>query len=299
MTSFEILITVNELRDGLQNSDWRVVDCRFNLLQPTKGYEEYLAGHIPGARYAHLDNDLASPVTDVSGRHPLPAPQVLAETLGAWGISNDSQVIVYDDASGAIAARLWWLMKWLGHKRVAILDGGYKRWSAAHSVTTEIPSVQRATFVAAPQPNLWISTQEVAKQVAADRDFCLIDARDAARFAGETEPIDTVAGHVPGAFNFPFSENLDSELGWLSAGELARKWSQVPGVDGVDRWSVMCGSGVTACHLVASAMLAGLTPPRLYAGSWSEWIRDPSRPIATGSDASRRTGGSPSAADSG
>ena len=283
MSDFETLIAVDELMQLVDTPGCRIVDCRFDLMQPDRGKAAYLGGHIPGAVYAHLDDDLAAPVTAATGRHPLPDPAAFAATLGCWGISAASQVVVYDDASGAMAARLWWLLRWLGHRRVALLDGGLDAWIAAGGELQEaVPDVRPETFEADPDEGRVITTDELAAAVAGGEELLLVDARDAPRFAGETEPIDPVAGHVPGARNLPFAASLGPDGRWRSAGELAEAWRAVLGDDAPSDWSTMCGSGVTACHLVLSARIAGLPEPRLYAGSWSEWIRDPVRPVATG-----------------
>ena len=282
MTSFKYLIRVEELRPQLDQPTWRVLDCRFDLMQPAKGREEYGQGHIAGAQYANLDQDLAGPVTDSTGRHPLPSTNTFANTLGAWGIDNDSQVVVYDHSSGAIAARLWWMLKWLGHDRVAVLNGGYAAWrETAYAVSDSAELLTAAKFRPAPDSNLVISTDELQDSINAGDAPLIVDARDRARFAGRNEPIDSVAGHIPGAVNRPFTESINAKGEWKSRDELREGWAQHLEQDFDRSWVSMCGSGVTACHLALSAGLAGYPPPRLYVGSWSEWIRDPKRPIAT------------------
>ena len=282
MKDYEFLISVNELRDNILLPGWRVVDCRFNLLKPEQGFADYLAGHIPLAQYANLDRDLAAPVTATSGRHPLPGPDTLALTLGWLGIGNDTQVVVYDEAGGAIAARLWWLLKWLGHSRVALLDGGFNAWLQSESIEQEQQAVAKETFLARPNNNLVVTTSSLTALLSKSDSVTLVDARDRARFAGEVEPIDSVAGHVPGAMNFPFAESLNSDGTWLEPDQLREKWSLVGACVDDSGWIAMCGSGVTACHLAISAQLAGFAAPSLYVGSWSEWIRDPARPVANG-----------------
>ncbi|MBT8077076.1 MAG: sulfurtransferase [Gammaproteobacteria bacterium] len=282
MRSNENLISVNELRANLQQPHWRVVDCRFSLQDPSLGRQQYENGHIPGAHYADLDRDLAGPVTASSGRHPLPDPIDFARTLGRWGITNRSQVVAYDDAGGAIAARLWWLCKWCGHQQVAVLDGGIQAWARSNELATDRPSAAETIFDVNPDSNKVVSTPDVERMLAGNAGFCLVDARDPARFGGEQEPIDAVAGHIPGALNYPFSHNLDESGKWLSPARLRERWAAVPGAGGDEPWAVMCGSGVTACHLALAAECAGLSAPALYVGSWSEWIREPSRPVARG-----------------
>jgi thiosulfate/3-mercaptopyruvate sulfurtransferase len=283
------LVRPHELHEHLYDHNWRVVDCRFDLANPGKGYAEYLAGHIPSAVYAHLDRDLAAPVTRRTGRHPLPDPEAFALTLGNLGIDRKTHVIAYDHGSGAIASRLWWLLRWMGHSSVRLLDGGLAAWRCeAYALETAVPQFEPVRYLGMPDPGMVVTTADVEKALAAGSPLPLLDAREPARFEGRTEPIDPVAGHIPGARNMPFSSNLTPEGNWRSPAELREAWEsvlappqEVPGNDR-DRLAVMCGSGVTACHLALSAGLAGLPLPRLYAGSWSEWIRDSRRPVATG-----------------
>lgn len=282
MAGYDTLIRVGELRQHIGAPKWRVVDCRFDLMRPDRGRQQYLAGHIPGAVFADLDRDLAGPVTGQTGRHPLPDAKAFAECLGGWGIGNSSQVVVYDQASGALAARLWWLLRWSGHDSVAVLDGGLDAWCAGGGELSDSPpEIAPATFIAATNGDRVITTGELQDRMRSGAAVTLVDARDRARFLGHVEPIDTLAGHIPGARNFPFSQSLDDDGHWRSADELRGEWLRML-TDGESQpWVAMCGSGVTACHLALSAKLAGFTEPRLYVGSWSEWIRDPSRPVAS------------------
>ena len=284
MQRYRTTISVDELRRGMAQPEWCIVDSRFELKAPEKGRQEYLSGHIPGAVYAHLDRDLADPVRADSGRHPLPDPGRLAALLGEWGISNTSQVVVYDHGSGAIAARLWWLLRWCGHTDVAVLNGGIGAWlRAGGRVEKDIPSRSAANFEAIPDDSMLLTTQELLS----DREsILLIDARDRQRFLGHLEPIDPVAGHVPGARNLPFSECLGPDGHLLPAKSLRHKFDAILQDAAGRSWAAMCGSGVTACHLALSAEIAGIRPPRLYVGSWSEWIRDPARPVAAETAAS-------------
>ena len=282
MGNYEKLIEVSELQELIGEAGCRVVDCRFDLMQPDKGHEEYLAGHIPGAVFADLDKDLAGPVTETTGRHPLPDIEVFTATLQGFGIDADTQVVAYDYASGALASRLWWMLRWFGHNRVAVLNGGIKAWLAAGGLLeTDVPVYSATVLVASPDDGLVASTDEIAAAVSEGRDLNLVDARDAPRFAGEREPIDAVAGHIPGALNLPFSAGIHEDGTWKSPQEIRSLWAGLFGTDTPPPFTVMCGSGVTACHLALSAEIAGLEPPRVYVGSWSEWIRDPSRPVAT------------------
>ena len=283
MEDHETLISVEALSAKLGNPVLQIVDCRFNLLQPEAGRQAYEQAHIPGAAYAHLDDDLAGPVTAVSGRHPLPGVDAIAAFFGNIGIDPAIQVVVYDDMSGAIAARAWWLLRWLGHRRVAVLNGGFARWQAQGLATTSGTEKAAARdFMAVPQPDLVIETEEVVAAVDSGADLRLVDARDAVRFRGEREPIDAVAGHVPGAVNLPCGNNTSEQGLWKDPAELRRMWSETLPEAATAPFGVMCGSGVTACHLVLSSLLAGLAEPRVYVGSWSEWIRDPDRNVAVG-----------------
>lgn len=287
MTGFTTLISVAELAELLEergDDALRIVDCRFDLFDADKGPRDYAESHLPGAVFAHLDNDLAAPVTADSGRHPLPAPEEAAATFRRLGISARTQVVAYDGGPGGLAARLWWMLRWLGHDRVAVLDGGYAAWVAAgQALSQDVPRPAPGDFQAHPRPDWVLTTAELAASVRDNEPMTLVDAREAARFEGQSEPVDTAAGHIPGASNFPYVKNLRDDGRWRDAGELRALWDAHFGAEPPRGWAVMCGSGVTACHLALSAARAGLTSPRLYAGSWSEWIRDPARPRAGGS----------------
>ncbi len=282
MAIFSHLISVEALKSLLAEGECRLVDCRHDLLQPEKGRAQYLEGHIPGAIHVDMDTDLAADVTPDSGRHPLPDPECFAQKLERWGIGNATQVVAYDYGSGGLAARLWWMLRWLGHERVAVLDGGLAAWAAAgEPLATASPCYPAATFDPQPRADLVVTTEEIARALVNQQAIVILDARDEARFAGRTEPIDSVAGHIPGATNLPFSRSLDPGGFWRDPAELETMWAEIE--DGTSiRPIVMCGSGVTACHLALSAAVAGRPEPRLYAGSWSEWIRDPGRPVVTG-----------------
>ncbi len=285
MNICEHLVAPQQLSAHLQDENWRVVDCRFDLNAPEKGYDDYLAGHVPGAVYANLDTDLAAPIGPDTGRHPLPSVATFAATLGFWGIDSDTQVVVYDNASGAVASRLWWMLDWVGHPAVAILDGGLDAWQRyGGDVETDTKSVSARRFTATPDAGMIIDAGEIGAKLAASGDFALVDARDEQRFLGLAEPIDSIAGRVPGALNFPLSRSLNEDGTWLDSASLAGEWRRVLRSRPEDDWAVMCGSGVTACHLALSAVLAGISAPRLYVGSWSEWIRDTDRPVATGEE---------------
>lgn len=275
----QILISPQELAAELGSADLVIVDCRFDLLQPGAGLEAWQAGHIKGAFYADLDNDLAAPVTADSGRHPLPDPETFAGLLGAWGILPSTRVVAYDDAGGAIAARLWWLLGWAGHTHAMLLDGGFSAWQAEGlPVDQSVPALQQGIYPISPGSLPIMTTDEV--QIAGEAgQLTLIDARDSRRFAGEVEPIDTRAGHVPGAVNRPFQANLDAAGRFLPVPQLRDEFAALLNSAGQKNVACMCGSGVTACHHLFAMQLAGLKPQAsLYVGSWSEWIRDPLRP---------------------
>jgi thiosulfate/3-mercaptopyruvate sulfurtransferase len=273
------LISTEELAARLSDRDWLVADCRFELGRPEAGREAYMAGHVPGAVYVDLEHDLSAPVTPQSGRHPLPTPAEFAATLARIGVANETHVACYDAASGAFAARLWWMLRWVGHEAVAVLDGGFAAWVAeGRPVSVETSQRQPATFVARERPEMVLDTPGAARALA--RGETLVDVRGAERFAGTVEPIDAVAGHVPGAVNLPYLENLGAGGRFRAPGELAELWRARTGAAQGRAPICMCGSGVTACHGLLALEAAGITGGRLYAGSWSEWIRDPSRPVA-------------------
>ncbi len=279
---FTTLVDTDTLARHLADPRWVVVDCRFTLTDTGAGRRAWTAGHIPGARYAHLDEDLSSPITPRTGRHPLPDPNALARKLGAWGIDESKQVVVYDDTFGAMASRLWWLLRWLGHESVALLDGSYPKWVREKKpVTPEAPVVHQTTFFPRVNNTFWVNADFV-ERVRQDETFVVFDARAEERFRGEVEPLDKVAGHVPGAVNAMYEDNLDVSGEFLSAEELRERYLDLLGGVVPDQAIHMCGSGVTACHNVLAMEHAGLPGARLYAGSWSEWITDPNRPVATG-----------------
>lgn len=281
MSNSSNLITPDELRQNLDDASWRVVDCRFNLSDVQAGRRQYRDGHIPGAVFADLDQDLAAPIGPETGRHPLPDAEGFAATLARLGIDNSSHVVVYDDSTGALASRAWWMLRWLGHSSVRLLDGGMDNWlRLGYELHDGEERAQPRQFVAHPGHDRVITSSELAGNFSAIGALRLVDARDAARFRGEIEPIDSVAGHIPGAISLPLTESLNDDGTWKHKQELKALWSRVLGSDTARPWAVMCGSGVTACHLAISGVEAGYCEPRLYVGSWSEWIRDPRRPVA-------------------
>jgi thiosulfate/3-mercaptopyruvate sulfurtransferase len=279
-----------------------IIDCRFDLMNPDAGRSAYMKLHIPGARYADLNLDLSAPIGVHTGRHPLPTPAAFAQRLTALGIRNDSQVIAYDDANGSFAARLWWMLRWVGHDAVAVLDGGFQAWTrhdgpvqsgvpaaadSAHAPSADsrfTPHLDTAGVVSASADVVSTADLERAlrETAAIGPKVLLVDARAAERFAGAVEPIDPVAGHIPGAVNHPFAGNLAADNRFLPAAELKERWLARLAGTAPENLIAMCGSGVTACHNLLSLEVAGLPGGKLYAGSWSEWIRNPLRPIARG-----------------
>lgn len=282
--AFTTLISAAEVTAHLDDPDWAIVDCRFALADPTKGRRDYLAAHIPGAIYAHLDEDLAAPIIPgKTGRHPLPAVDDFVVTLSRWGIDDRTQVVVYDDNSGFIAGRLWWMLRWLGHDAAALLDGDWRLWLAeARPTRAGVEMRAPRVFIARPRPHLLATTDEIAAKLG-DPTLHLFDVRMAERYRGENETIDPFAGHIPGAVNAPYTLNLDADGRFLAASELRERYEALLGDAPVHEAIFYCGSGVSAVHDLLALEIAGLGMGRLYAGSWSEWIADPARPVATGS----------------
>lgn len=280
------LVSVAELAGRLDDPDWVVVDCRFNLTEADAGRSAWREGHIPGAFYADLDRDLASPVAadGAGGRHPLPTPADAARLFRSWGVHDRSRVVAYDDMGNAIAARLWWLLRWMGHGGAGVLDGGLTGWLAAgNRLSSESPTAGAGSFEGTPGSMPVIDADAVRARLAAGELF-LLDARAAARFAGQIEPLDRRAGHVPGATNAPFDVNLATDKCFRAPGELQAYYRAAVGDTGIDDVACMCGSGVTACHTLLALEVAGLHGAALYTGSWSDWISDAERPVATNND---------------
>ncbi|MGD8384712.1 MAG: sulfurtransferase [Lysobacterales bacterium] len=274
------LITAPELKARLDAGDYVVFDCRFSLVNPAAGLEAYLDGHIPSAVHVNLDDDLAGPVTAASGRHPLPGPDKFAEFLARSGWAPGKTLVAYDDVGGAIAARLWWLMRYFGQQDARLLDGGIAAWKAAELALEQGQSQPRRqpSVKLEPSANMVLSTDEVAAGLQ-KQDIVLIDARSEERFAGKGEPIDAVAGHVPGAVNYPFNRSLEGDGTFKPASAIRAGITPLVGSTPARQVVHMCGSGVTACHNLLAAEMAGFSGCKLYVGSWSEWIRDGSRPV--------------------
>ena len=279
---FRTLVSVDDLRSHLFDQDWCVIDCRHNLMDFAEGWRLYQEGHIPGAAFAHIEDDLAGPKTGRNGRHPLPDREALVSHFREWGIGNDTQIVGYDAQGGQYAVRLWWLARWLGHERVAVLDGGWPAWLAATQwSSTELPEREPGTF--APGPSLVrVVDASGALAAGADANQLLVDARTGERFRGEQEPIDPVAGHIPGAVNRFWQDNLTPGGTFKPAAQLRAEYERLLGGHAPQAVTHNCGSGVTACHNVLAMEHAGLAGSALYAGSWSEWVADPARPVATG-----------------
>lgn len=280
--AFDTLISAHALKQNIKTENWIVVDCRFDIQDSAWGEEEYRALHIPGAVYAHTDHDLSAPITPTSGRHPLPDPIKFCDTISRLGISNSTQVIAYDATSGSFASRLWFLLRYYGHKQVAVLDGGFSAWLqtgyATESGTIKKP---RGTFTGSPNNEMIVTTPQIAGRLN-DPNFLLIDARAQERFSGSEEPIDAKAGHIPGAVNRFYGLNSNPDGTFRPAAELRAEFQVLLQNHTPEQTAVYCGSGVTSAHHLLAMAVAGLPLPRLYAGSWSEWIRDPVHPIATG-----------------
>lgn len=276
------LVSAELLAQHLDDPNWIIFDCRFTLTDPEAGLRAYRQSHIPGARYAHLDNDLSSPVTPGSGRHPLADPQLFADKLGQWGVDAAKQIVVYDDSFGSMAVRMWWLLRWLGHDAVALLDGGLPGWMRQKlPVDANIPQTTPTQFISHLQNNLWVDAAEV-EQARQSENRLVLDARPEDRFSGEREPLDKIAGHIPGSINWTFEENIDFDGTYLPAEELHDAYLNLLHGIAPEQTIHTCGSGVTACHNILAMEIAGLPGSKLYPGSWSEWIADPAHPIATG-----------------
>jgi thiosulfate/3-mercaptopyruvate sulfurtransferase len=283
MHPLSTVVNTQTLAAHIDDPRWVIVDCRFTLTAPAAGETAYAKEHLPGAHYAHLDRDLSQAKTSCTGRHPLPEPESFAATLGRWGIQPGVQVVVYDDSFGAIAARLWWMLRyWVGHDAVALLDGGLQKWKReARPVNGKVVSPHAGAYIFTPHRDGMVSAPDLAKALA-HQDVCLIDARPERRFSGEDDPIDPVAGHIPGSLNWPFEENLDIDSTLMSPPDLTDAYRELIGAYRPEQVVHSCGSGVTACLNLLAMEHAGLEGSRLYAGSWSEWITDPARAVETG-----------------
>ncbi|MGC9163247.1 MAG: sulfurtransferase [Thiomonas sp.] len=277
---YTTLISAAEL---LRLPDAFVVDCSHDLADPQAGERHYASGHIPGALFLHLDRDLSAPTNGRNGRHPLPDPQAFAQRLAQLGLNQDQQVVAYDRAGGSFAVRLWWMLRWLGHDAVAVLDGGWQAWVAAGGASQSVAPTPRlpGSFVRRPALAGTVSAEDVSDNLRTQSKL-LLDARAPERFAGEVEPLDPVAGHIPGAKNRFFQTNLQPDGTFKSRQQLREEFTAL--LEDWDPRDVIhhCGSGVSGCHNLLAMMHAGLDGSLLYPGSWSEWCADPSRPVAKG-----------------
>ena len=269
----------------MSNPNLRLFDCRFDLMDKAKGEAVFSAGHLPQAQYAHLESVLSGEKTGSNGRHPLPSPAAFTAYLGACGVNEDSIIVAYDDVGGQFASRLWWLCRWVGLSSVTILDGGIGAWQReGRALSTALTSYPRAALALRANPLMHVSAPEVQARLNTP-DMLLIDARAAERYRGEVEPIDPMAGHIPGAKNRFYKSNLDANLMLRPAAELHSEFSAMMAQQAVTKPEQVvhqCGSGVTACANIFAMEVAGLSGSTLYGGSWSEWIADASRPIARG-----------------
>lgn len=281
---FTYLITAAELQQE-HRSDWLVFDVRHDLMNPQAGRNAYVQGHIPGARFLDNDSDLVGELTGKNGRHPLPERAKFADLMRKQGLESQTQVVIYDAGNSMFAARLWWMLRWLGHEKVAILDGAWQAWLAENG------KVETDVSQAGPVPSQWLesATPDMptvqATEVLANIEqphFVVVDARAGERFRGEVEPIDPVAGHIPGALNRPNSSNLQADGRFKPVLALRAEFASLLGGRPADQVVHQCGSGITACHNLFAMELAGMNGSKLYPGSWSEWVSDPSRPVAVG-----------------
>jgi thiosulfate/3-mercaptopyruvate sulfurtransferase len=281
-----MLVSCEQLAAHANDPTWIVFDCRHDLMDVAKGEQWYREGHIRGAFLANLDTDLSGEKTGTNGRHPLPSPAMFSAFLARHGVTARSTVVAYDDVGGQFAARLWWLCRWVGLMNASLLDGGIQRWVAeARPISTAIP-VTKPAFFAGRADSFMISTVDEVLSRIGRADLVLIDARAPERYRGEVEPIDPVAGHIPSALNRFYKENLKADLTFKSPDEIRKGLVDLMAGRSATEVVHQCGSGVTACANVFAMEYAGLKGSRLYAGSWSEWVADPSRPVATGPSSS-------------
>ncbi|MDH5229570.1 MAG: sulfurtransferase [Gammaproteobacteria bacterium] len=279
--SYRTLISVSDLLAHISDENWLIFDCRFDLSNIDLGEQAYAENHIPGAYYAHLERDLSGEITGQSGRHPLPEVQAITQFLTQCGLNQLSQVVLYDGGGGVMASRLWWMLNWLGHENVAVLDGGFNAWQQASApLSQEVPLAKSGNFQAHVNSELVLTAEQVSQ--ALDQDYMLIDARAPERYSGEFEPLDKAAGHIPGAVNLPFMGNLSPNGTLQQSADLKTRFDEFLAGQSHSKVIHMCGSGVSACHNILAMAHAGLNCAKLYVGSWSDWASKPERPIATG-----------------
>lgn len=278
------ILSAAALGEILDDPDLRLFDCRFSLLDPNLGRAQHQAGHIAGARHVHLERDLAGPAGP-GGRHPLPPMAAFRRRMESWGVGDGSRIVAYDGIQGAIAGRFWWMARWLGLERVQVLDGGFQAWLAqGGELSRREPSFPPGRIAPRAAPAMpAASLADIQRIAAGNSDLQLLDARDAVRYRGEKEPIDSLAGHVPHARNVPLAGNLDERGCFLPPERLAQRFQSLTEEAGGPAKTIhMCGSGISACHNLIAMEIAGLPGSMLYPGSWSQWIADPARPIADG-----------------
>ncbi len=285
--NFSTLVSTTELATHLTDANWIILDCQHDLMNPAFGRDSYTREHIPGARFISLEDDLAEhpPATGPKprGRHPLPTAEALAQAFSRLGIDASKQVVLYDSAGGSYAARAWWCLRWLGHNAVAVLDGSLAKWKTeGRTLTAETAPRQPANFVARPNNSMKVDAGFILAGLGKPGAPRVIDARAAERYSGSTEPIDPVAGHIPGALNRFWKSNLATDGSFKSVAELRAEFATLLEGRNASETIHQCGSGVTACHNLLALEIAGLTGARLYPGSWSEWCADPARPVVTG-----------------
>jgi len=277
---FATLVSVDVLAAHLNDAGWVICDCRHDLADTEAGSRAYRESHIAGARFVHLDSDLSAPKTGRNGRHPLPDPGKFVRRLGELGVDNAKQVVAYDASGGYYAARMWWMLRWLGHDAVAVLDGGWNAWlNAPHSISDRIPVIRSARFTMRRRADMACNAEYIVANLGKPK-LRVLDARSPDRYRGENETLDPVAGHIPGALNRFFRDNLDSDGKFKLPTTLRQEFDEVLGNNAPGNVVHYCGSGVTACHNLLAMEVAGLAGSRLYPGSWSEWCADPSRPVA-------------------
>jgi thiosulfate/3-mercaptopyruvate sulfurtransferase len=278
------LVTVEQLRSHLTDPGWCVLDVRHDLMDVTAGRRAYDAGHIPGAAFASIDDDLSGTKTGRNGRHPLPRREDLVQAFRRWGVDDDTQIVAYDAQGGNFAVRLWWVARWLGHARVAVLDGGWPVWLARTGLSsTERPLRTPGRFTERPSLMPLVEVDDMVRNLET-RERLVLDARTPERYRGEQEPIDPVAGHIPGARNRPWQRNLNPDQTFKAPQALRQEFQAALGSRAPGQVAHQCGSGVTACHNLLAMEIAGLPGSALYAGSWSEWIADAARPVAVGDE---------------
>ena len=278
--SYGDIIHVQDLKDHLEDPNWVIIDCRYSIAEPELGYQEYLEGHIPGALYVSLEDELTGRIKPgETGRHPLPEVEEMVEKLSSWGVMRDTQVVVYDHSSGAFAARLWWILYWLGHEKVAVVNGGWEAWLKNIGQIEEVVNNGKpGEFMPNLRNDLAVDAQFVDK-IRLSPGYLLLDSRSPERYHGIEETIDPIAGHIPGAISAPYQDNLTEDGLFKSEKELRVRFSEILGQIPPENTIFYCGSGVSAIHNIIAMRIAGYEMARLYPGSWSEWITDPARPI--------------------